>query len=84
MEKWEKAHREYHLEKLKESLLESLPEFFTAKKAEERLAVNEKSLANLRSLGKGPAYVKRNRKVFYIRESFVDWLLRPAHFVEPL
>lgn len=75
-------------DKLKKPFLESLPRVFSPKIAAERLpgVVNEKTLANLRSLGQGPAYIKqqKKRKVLYVREPFVDWLIESAHYVEPI
>jgi hypothetical protein len=37
--------------------------------------ISSKTLANLHSLGVGPASFKMGRKVFYERDAFVEWLL---------
>ena len=71
---------------LKTQLLNILPPAFSPKFASESLPgfCEEKTLANYRSMGRGPAYIKRGRKVLYTREAFVNWLLKKARFVEPI
>ena len=60
-----------------EKLEESLPVVFGRTEVEKLLPgiINSKTLANLDSAGEGPAtYYKQGRKVFYERDSFLEWL----------
>lgn len=52
----------------------SLKALLTPSKAAEVLDVNTKTLANWRSLGIGPAYIKVGRLVKYTEEAINEWL----------
>lgn len=48
-------------------------EFLRARDAATLVGLSEKTLANLRSAGLGPAYEKRGRLVFYPVAALVAW-----------
>ena len=59
-----------------EKLKQSLPQVFGRTAIEELMPglINPKTLANLSSIGQGPQTFKQGRKVFYERDSFLEWL----------
>ncbi len=68
-----------------EKLEETLPVVFGRTEVEKLLPgiINSKTLANLDSAGTGPAtYYKQGRKVFYERETFLEWLGKRVKKIE--
>ncbi len=65
------------LEKLRENLLRELPPIFARKDIEKLLpgVISARTLENLDSMGKGPKSIINGKKILYIREEFVDWLI---------
>ena len=59
-----------------EILREELPPFFTRDEAAEKLngIFTKETLANYAHTGKGPKLHTMGRRVFYVREEFLDWL----------
>ncbi len=49
---------------------------------EKNYGISRKSLANWRSQGKGPKYLKLGRMVLYPQNEFENWLKRNAILVE--
>jgi hypothetical protein len=67
---------------LKKQLAE-LPLIFGRKAIEELMPgiISSKTLSNLHSLGRGPQFFKIGRRVFYERESFIEWFLRSSRLI---
>ena len=51
-----------------------LSEYLTPTQAGQESNLTESTLATKRSRGNGPAYIKRNGKVFYRRGDLLKWL----------
>jgi hypothetical protein len=64
--------------------LGELPPIFGRKAVENLLPgiITSKTLSNLHSMGKGPAFYKIGRRAFYERESFIDWLLASSRWIK--
>ena len=65
-----------------ENFVKELPVFVPRKEVGELLngIISPKTLANLDSLGEGPDRFKLNGKVFYPRDSFVQWLFQRSQY----
>jgi len=57
--------------------LSALPVVFGRSVVEKLMpgVISSKTLANLQWLGKGPKYFKIGRKVYYERDSFINWFV---------
>jgi hypothetical protein len=51
-----------------------------SKNAAMYLGLKEKTLAMMRSVGKGPKFIKRGR-IFYFKEDLDNWINAPGKFV---
>lgn len=65
-------------------ILKDLPVVFGRNAIEQLFPgiLTSKFLANLDSAGTGPERFKRGRRVFYERDSFIDWFLNNVHLVQ--
>ncbi|WP_457756064.1 hypothetical protein [Thermodesulfatator indicus] len=72
-----KANLEELLEKLRENLLRELPPLFARKEVEKLLpgVISRRTLENLDSMGRGPKGIGNGKKILYVREEFVAWLI---------
>lgn len=48
--------------------------YMTPAEVEQEFKIKKGTLANWRSQGRGPSYIKCGRKVLYSAEKFVEWL----------
>ena len=70
---------------INQQILKNLPVAF-GRPAINRLLpgiIDAKTLANHDSAGTGPPHFKRGRRVFYERDSFLEWLLADAKKISP-
>lgn len=52
----------------------TIPRYLTPTEASDYLGLSKGTLANMRSLGTGPSYVRRGRVVRYAEGDIVAWL----------
>lgn len=56
---------------------------FSTKEAGIYLKCHPNHLSNMRSMGRGPRYVKKGHHVFYLKEDLDEYLLRQIKIITP-
>ena len=74
-------------QKLSSNLNDALPPIFGRSAVDSLLPgiISSKRLANLHASGESsPPFFRRKRRIFYVRESFVAWLLDEANYFDSM